>query len=177
MLSLSIERVLVGDCKAEAERTFLPFYSAWFFSTVTSRMACEGPSTVHLANSGLFSSVAGLPAAEITYHHRVAAPVIHQSSLWQWAACLEAAMSSLSLSRGMKLSLVGTSLKFLTSSVVHSPSALGKQFSAVFTSALFTVFFYPFHLVNSLTILYLKISLFKLLLTEFWLTESPKKTK
>lgn len=88
MLSLPIERVLVGDCRLKKkERTFLPFYTVWFFSTVRSRLVLGVPTLFTLPTVVLIS-VAGLLLANIIYHHRAALPIIHQqSTLWQWAAC------------------------------------------------------------------------------------------
>lgn len=128
----------------------------------------EVPALLTLPTMAL-CSVAGLPLAKIIYHRQAAPPIIRQQSTpWQWAAC---ATGSCVLSSEVWISaLWGPPLQLTLLQL------WGKRLSAAPIPGLLRVF-YPFHLVNNLIPLYLKFSLFRLLLIGFWLLQSPKKSK
>lgn len=162
----------VGDCKAEAgRRNFSSFLTMCGFSVQEEQVGRWGSK--QQSPCQWLPSVQ-CPQAKILHHLTGGCSCIHQQgTLWQWAAC--------PLFRGLNLCLVEISSNFLSSSV-FTPSAWGEgaEFSAVATSIHLRVFFHPFISqppFTQLTIIYLNFSLFKLLLTRFWLIQSAPKTK
>lgn len=128
----------MGDYKAEAGRRNF-FLTVQFFCTATSRLVCRGPSNAHFGSEfsgGAPSGQESSPPHRCCSYNSAAELPLAVDSVFLWQPC--------PFSRGLNLSLVGTSSKFLGSSVMCFPSALEVVVFCVAISAHLRVSFYHF---------------------------------